>query len=187
MNIVIVGTCEYTFVVTHWIHSMLVTCYVLVHRNDMVINTYKIQQIHVTFYLVSTYKWPGCYSYMIIALDAYLHVTGSQIMMVCLICMLRLLHDVCAICTISSYELGTILCLIVTVNMEFYFIEIISSEFISWHLLYGYSLRFFAFLLTSHFWVSFHVHCPHISCVCLLHKFAVILQFATVSSSWTGK
>ena len=31
---------------------MLVACYVLVHGTDMVINTYEIQQIHVTFYLV---------------------------------------------------------------------------------------------------------------------------------------
>ena len=30
MNIVIVSTCVYTFVVTHCIHSMLVACYVLV-------------------------------------------------------------------------------------------------------------------------------------------------------------
>ena len=28
----------------------------LLHGNDIVINTYEIQQIHVTFYLVSTYK-----------------------------------------------------------------------------------------------------------------------------------
>ena len=34
---------------------MLVACYVLVHWNEMVFNTYEIQQIHVTFYLVSTY------------------------------------------------------------------------------------------------------------------------------------
>ena len=53
MNIVIVSTCEYMFVVTHWIHSMLVACYVLVHWNDMVLNTYVIHQIQVTFYLVS--------------------------------------------------------------------------------------------------------------------------------------
>ena len=52
-------------------------------------------------------------------------------MMACQICMLRLLHDVCTICTISSYELGTILCLIVTVNIEFYFIEITAREFVS--------------------------------------------------------
>ena len=51
-------------------------------------------------------------------------------MMVCQICLLRLLNDVCAICTISSYKLDTILCLIVTVNMEFYFIEIIVHEFV---------------------------------------------------------
>ena len=58
-------------------------------------------------------------------------------MMVCQICMLRLLHDVCTICTISGYELGTILCLIVTVNMEFYIIKIIPSEFVLWHLLFS--------------------------------------------------
>ena len=45
---------------------------------------------------------------MIIAPDAYLHVTGWQIMIICQICMLKLLHNVCTICTIFSYELGTI-------------------------------------------------------------------------------
>ena len=43
INIVIVSTCEYTFVVTHEIHSMLVACYMSVHGNDIVIYTYKIQ------------------------------------------------------------------------------------------------------------------------------------------------
>ena len=56
MNIVIVSTCEYKFVLTHEIHSMLVACYVLVHGNEIVIYTYEIQEIHVTFYRVSTYK-----------------------------------------------------------------------------------------------------------------------------------
>ena len=51
MNTVIVSTCEHTFVVTHEIHSMLVACYVLVHRNHIVIYTYEIQQIQVTFLL----------------------------------------------------------------------------------------------------------------------------------------
>ena len=46
---------------------------------------------------------------------------------------LQSLHDVCTICTISSYELGTILCLIETVNMEFYIIKIITHEFVFWH------------------------------------------------------
>ena len=56
MNIVIVSTCEYTFVVTHEIHSMRVACYVLVHGNDIAIYTSEIQQIHVAFYWVSTFK-----------------------------------------------------------------------------------------------------------------------------------
>ena len=51
-------------------------------------------------------------------------------MMVCQICMLRLLHDVGTIFTILSYDLGTILCIIVTVSMEFYIIEIIAREFV---------------------------------------------------------
>ena len=75
-------------------------------------------------------------------------------MMVCQICMLRLLHDVCAICTISSYKLGTILCLIVTVNIEnstlsklslvnlFSDIFCIGIHFISlpfcWHYIFGF-------------------------------------------------
>ena len=56
MNIVFVSTSEYTFVVTHELHSMLVACYMLVHGNDIVIYTYEIQHIHITFYWVSTYK-----------------------------------------------------------------------------------------------------------------------------------
>ena len=58
-------------------------------------------------------------------------------MMVCQICMLRLLHDVCILYTILSYELGTILCIIMTVNMEFYIIEIIARKFVFWHLLFS--------------------------------------------------
>ena len=121
---------------------------------------------------------------MIITPDAYLHITGYQIMMVCQICMLRLLHDVCTICTILSYELGTILCLILTVNMEFYFIKIITCEFVFWHLCIGIHC------ISSHFcwhYILGFFPCPHISFVCLFHKFVVLLQFAAVSSSWTGK
>ena len=44
------------FVVTHEMYHMLVACYMLVYGNDIVIYTYEINQIHVTFYLVSTYK-----------------------------------------------------------------------------------------------------------------------------------
>ena len=72
--------------------------------------------------------------------------------------MLRLLHDVCIISTISSYELGTILCQIVMVNMEFYIIKLIARKFTLCHHLFKYQFRFFAFLLTSQFWVYFHVH-----------------------------
>ena len=56
MNIVIVSTCEYMFVVTDELPSMLIACHVLAHGNDIGIYTYEIQQIHVTFYWVSTYK-----------------------------------------------------------------------------------------------------------------------------------
>ena len=56
INVVIVSTCEYMFVVTHEIHSMLVACWVLVHVNDIVIYTYEIHLIHVIFYWGSTYK-----------------------------------------------------------------------------------------------------------------------------------
>ena len=85
---------------------------------------------------------------------------------------------------ISSYELGTILCLIVTVNMEFYIIEIIahanlfsdiiclSMDFISLHFCWHYN---FGFLSVStdllRFWAS-QIYSP--------------LQFAAVFSSWTG-
>ena len=93
-------------------------------------------------------------------------------MMVCQICMLRLLHDVGTIFTISRYKLCTLLCLIVMVNMEFYIIEIIAHEFVSdifctgihfvsspfcWHYIFGflsvstYVLRFFASQICSPF------------------------------------
>ena len=48
-NTFVVSTWNYTFVVTHEIHSMLVACYMLVHGNDIVIYSCEIQQIHVTF------------------------------------------------------------------------------------------------------------------------------------------
>ena len=96
--------------------------------------------------------------------------------------MLRLLHDVCTICTISSYELGIILCLIMTVNMEFYIIGIIARKFVFWHHLFRYS--FVSSHFCWHYILGFFTR-PHISCVCGLQKFVVILQFAAVSSSWT--
>ena len=83
--------------------------------------------------------------------------------------MLWLLHDVCTICTISSYELGIILCLILTVNMEFYIIGIIARKFVFWHHLFRYSFRFFAFLLTLHFGflsMSTHLLCLWSSQIC---------------------
>ena len=40
--------------------------------NDMVINTYEINQIHVIFYLVSEYK-PHCHQCVIIASYAHLY------------------------------------------------------------------------------------------------------------------
>ena len=117
---------------------------------------------------------------MTIAPDAYLHVTGSQIMMVCQIYMLRLLHDVGTIFTILSYELGTILCLIVTVNMELYYRNYCSQICF----LISFVWVFIAFLgLSVDIKFLSFFPCPHISCVYLLHKFVVLLQFAAVSSS----
>ena len=55
-NKLVVSTWNYTFVVTHEMHHLLVACYMLVNENDIVIYTYEINQIPVTFYLVSTYK-----------------------------------------------------------------------------------------------------------------------------------
>ena len=57
----------------------------------MVINTYEIQQIHITFYWVSAYK-PRCYLYITIAPYAYLHVRGWQMMLIYQLCLLQLLH-----------------------------------------------------------------------------------------------
>ena len=98
--------------------------------------------------------------------------------------MLQLLvHDDCTICTISSYELGTIIYLIVTVNMEFYFIEIIARDFVFWHHLFRYWFRFFTFLLILPFGflsVSIYLLRSWTSQICSP------LQFAAVSLSWTG-
>ena len=55
-NKLVVSTWNYTFVGTHEMHRMLVACYMLVYGNDIVIYTYEINQIHVIFSLVSTYK-----------------------------------------------------------------------------------------------------------------------------------
>ena len=61
------------------------------------------------------------------------------------ICMLPMfLHDVCTICTISSYELGTVLCLSLTVNMKLYFIKILVGYLFFWY-------HWFVFV-SSHFW-----------------------------------
>ena len=66
------------------------------------------------------------------------------------ICMLKmLLHYVCTIRTISSYKLGTIICLIVTVNMKLYFIQI--SHWLFDFLASLVRICFFAFLLTLPF------------------------------------
>ena len=56
MNKLVVSIWNYPFVVTHEMRRVLVACYMFVYGNDIVINTYEINQIHVTFYLVSTYK-----------------------------------------------------------------------------------------------------------------------------------
>ena len=103
-------------------------------------------------------------------------------MMVCQICMLRLLHEICAICTISSYELGTILCLIVTANMEFYFIEIIPRKLFFWHLWYQYSFRFFAFLLTLHFaFLSLSTYLLHLFASQICSPFTICSSFLVLN------
>ena len=62
INIVGVSTWIYTLVVTPEIHNMLIARYVLVHEIDIIIYAYEIDQIHVIFYLVSTFKL-HCYEY----------------------------------------------------------------------------------------------------------------------------
>ena len=62
INIVDVSTWNYTLVVTPEIHNTLIARYVLVHEIDIIIYTYEIDQIHVIFYLVSTFKL-HCYEY----------------------------------------------------------------------------------------------------------------------------
>ena len=88
---------------------------------------------------------------------------------------------VCTICTILSYELGTILCLIVTVNMEFYIIEIIAREFVLWHLLYRYSLRsspFCCYYIFGFLSMSTHLLCLFASQICspptICHSFLIL-------------
>ena len=47
------------------------------------------------------------------------------------LCMLQVLvHDDCTICTIASYVIGTIIFLIVTVNMEYHIIVLIARDFV---------------------------------------------------------
>ena len=76
----------------------------------------------------------------------------------------------------------TILYLIVTVNMEFYFIEIIAREFVFWHLLYRCSLHFFAFLLTLHFGGSFRVHISlAFVCFAICSPFTICLSFLVLN------
>ena len=105
--------------------------------------------------------------------------------------MFRLLLGVCTICTISGYELGIILCLIVTVNMEFYIIEIISCEFVFWHHLFRYSFRFFAFLLTLHFWfLSMSTHLLRLWCSQICSPFTIchsllVLNLESRTGTWT--
>ena len=60
LNIVGVSAWKYTFVVTHEVPNMLVAFYALVHEIDMIIYAYEIDQIHVIFYLVSTFKLHCC-------------------------------------------------------------------------------------------------------------------------------
>ena len=62
INIVGVSTWNYTLVVTSEIHNTLVARYVLVHEIDIIIYAYEIDQIHVIFYLVSTFNL-HCYEY----------------------------------------------------------------------------------------------------------------------------
>ena len=118
-----------------------------------------------------------CYGYCMEMILLLIHLNYQYIRS-----MLRLLHDVRTNCTISSYKLGTILCLIVTVNMEFYIIEIIARDSVFWNHLFIYWFRFFAFPLTLHFGflsVSTYLLRSWASQICCS------LQFAAVSSAWT--
>ena len=62
INIVVVSTWNYTLVVTPEIHNTLFARYVLVHEIDIIIYAYEVDQIHVIFYLVSTFNL-HCYEY----------------------------------------------------------------------------------------------------------------------------
>ena len=118
-------------------------------------------------------------------------------MMVCQICMLRLLHDVGTIFTISSYKLGTMLGLIVTVNMEFYIIKIIARKFVFWHLLCRYSCvsspfcwhYIFGFLSVStyllHLFASQICSPFTICCSFLVSNWKVGLEPGPTGGTWT--
>ena len=56
INIIVVSTWNYTLVVTPEIRNTLVTRYVLGHEIDIIIYACEIDQIHVIFYLVSTFN-----------------------------------------------------------------------------------------------------------------------------------
>ena len=62
------------------------------HWNDMVINTYKINQIHVTFYWVSEYK-PRYYQYGIIV--SYAHLADDDGMPNLLVTVIAYKHTDC--------------------------------------------------------------------------------------------
>ena len=62
INIISVSTWNYTLVITPEIHNTLVARYVLVHDIDIIIYAYEVDQIHVIFYLDSTFNL-HCYEY----------------------------------------------------------------------------------------------------------------------------
>ena len=140
MNIV-VSTCEYTFVVTHWIHSMLVACYVLVHWNNIVLihmkysryTSHFIGLVHIfTLYTRCRY-WlihDSCITNTLP--DAYFscyrlaHDDGK-----CMNCMLQLLHRIDIDCFRFefSFLFVRVLCQFDFLSMSIYLLILWSWQF----------------------------------------------------------
>ena len=72
-------------------------------------------------------------------------------------CMLQVLvHDNCTICAIANYGIGTIIFLIVTVNLEYHIIVLIAHYFVFQTSIVSAEFDFFSFLLSFSVCVSLH-------------------------------
>ena len=100
----------------------------------------------------------------------------------CTVCMLQVwVHDTCVICTIACYGNGTIIFLIVTVNMEYYIIVLITRNFVFRDQSFLYGFRFFSFLLS---YLQFEFLSMSADLLrCWVSQFAALLQLPLQAST----